>query len=427
VSTTTGDGRSTLAHSHTKYDVIHLGFTDTLSSNSAQAFALTENNLYTTQAVSEYLDHLRPGGVLEVSRLYKLVGDEALRATILALQTLKDRGVADPAGHVVVVLGHDILGELFGTVLVKNEPWTPAQLARVRALARARGDGVAYAPGGPYRLEWRGLHAASSPQAFCAHYPLDVCAPTDDKPFFFQMTRLSSLGSHGSGYIYATDPFEVLLVTFAILAVLSLLLVAAPLVLTSRDRRPPMRSLTFFAAIGIGFLAFEVVLIQRLVLMLGFPTYALSIALFALLLWTGVGSFLTDRMRDERRTLLWSLSAACVFIAIGVFALLPLIHALIGASFAVRVLVTILLLGPIGIALGMSMPLGLRRFSAAHPDGVPWAWGVNAVASVLASAGAIALAIVLGFQAATVLALVCYVLALIDVARSSASTGQMAR
>ncbi len=290
--------------------------------------------------------------MLEVSRLYKLVGDEALRATMLALQTLKDRGVAHPERNVVVVLGHDVLGELFGTVLVRNEPWTAAQLARVSALARARGGQIAFAPGGPYRLEWRGLHAAKSPQAFCAAYRLDVCAPTDDKPFFFQMTRLSSLGSHSSGYIYATDPFEVLLVTFAILAALSLALVAAPLVLTSRDRRPPMRSLVFFAAIGVGFLAFEVVLIQRLVLMLGFPTYALSVALFALLLWTGVGSWLTSGVRDERRMLLWALSAACLFIAIGVFALLPLIHALIGASFSVRVLVTVVLLGPIGIAWG---------------------------------------------------------------------------
>jgi hypothetical protein len=322
------------------------------------------------------------------------------------------------------VLGHDVLGELFGTVLVRNEPWTAAQLAQVRALARARGEGVAFAPGGPYRLEWRGLHAAKSPQAFCSAYRLDVCAPTDDKPFFFQMTRLASLGEqHGSGYIYATDPFEVLLVTFAILAALSVLLVAAPLVLTSRDRRPPMRSLAFFAAIGVGFLAFEVVLIQRLVLMLGFPTYALSVALFALLLWTGVGSFLTSGVRDERRVLLWALALACVFIAVGVVALLPLIHALIGASFFVRVLMTVVLLAPIGICLGMAMPLGLRRFSARYPDGVPWAWGVNAVASVLASAGAIALAIVLGFQAATVLALVCYVLALVDVWLSARDVG----
>jgi hypothetical protein len=418
VTTRAGDGRSELARRDTKYDVIHLGFTDTLSSNSAQAFALTENNLYTTQAVDEYLDHLRPRGILEVSRLYKLVGDEALRATVLALQAPRDRGITDPERNVVVVLGRDVFNELFGTVLVRNEPWTAAELARVRALARSRGQGVAYAPGGPYALEWRQLHAASSPQAFCDRYRLDVCAPTDDRPFFFQMRRLGSVGHTGQGYLYSTDPFAVLLVTFAILAVLSLALVAAPLLLLSRDGRPPMRSLRFFAAIGVGFLTFEVVLIQRLVLMLGFPTYALSIALFALLLWTGIGSLLTHQVRDERRTLLRALAAACVLIVVSIVALLPATHALIAAPFAARVVITILLLAPVGIALGMAMPLGLRRFSAAHPDGVPWAWGVNAVGSVLASAAAITLAILYGFRVATLLALLCYLVALVDVARS---------
>jgi hypothetical protein len=154
------------------------------------------------------------------------------------------------------------------------------------------------------------------------------------------------------------------------------------------------------------------------VLMLGFPTYALSIALFALLLWTGIGSLLTDRVRDERRTLIGALTAACALIAISIAALLPITHALISAPFAIRVVVTIFLLAPVGIALGMAMPIGLRRFSARHPSGVPWAWGVNAIGSVLASAAAITLAILFGFRAATVLALVCYLVALADVVRS---------
>ena len=199
VHTTIGDGRSTLARDHSRYDVVHLGFTDTLSANSAQAFALTENNLYTVQAVDEYLDHLRPDGVLAISRLYRLVGDEALRATVLALDALRRRGVSDPAAHVVVLQGRDILGERFGTVLVRRRPWTPAEVARVRRLAPERDGSVAFAPGGPYADEWAQLHAAPSAEAFCASYRLDVCAPTDDKPFFFQMRRLGSLRAHGGG------------------------------------------------------------------------------------------------------------------------------------------------------------------------------------------------------------------------------------
>jgi hypothetical protein len=415
VHTRIGDGRSQLGQRDARYDVIHIGFTDTLSANSAQAFALTENNLYTVEAFDEYFDHLRPEGVLDVSRPHRLVGDEALRATVLTLEALRRRGVERPERNVVVALGRDLFGGLFGTVLARTRPWTAAELARVRRLARERGHGVAFAPGGPYRREWRLLARASSPEAFCTGYRLDVCAPTDDRPFFFNMRRLESLGSADPGYIYAVDPFSVLLVTLAILTLLSLALVAAPLLAGARVDRPPLMALGFFAAIGLGFLTLEVALIQRFVLFLGFPTYALSVVLFALLLWTGAGSLLAGSVRDARRALTGSLCLACVTIAAAALGLAPLLEALLDIPFGLRVAVTVALLAPVGIPLGMAMPLGLGRLAALHPGGVPWAWGVNGIASVVASAGAIAIAIVAGFPAATLVALACYVGALAHV------------
>jgi hypothetical protein len=412
VHTRIGDGRSTLARDDATYDVVHIGFTDTLSANSAQAFALTEANLYTVEAFGEYLDHLGPRGVLDVSRLYRLVGDEALRVTVLTLEALRRRGVADPSRNVVVVLGRDIFGERFGTVLARNTAWTAPELARIRRLAHERGEGVAFAPGGPYADEWAQLHAAPSVRAFCKGYRLDVCAPTDDKPFFFQMKRLGSFGQTGSGYIYAVDPFVVLLWTFAILAVLSLALVAAPLMLTARRERPPTGDLVLFAAIGFGFLTLEVALIQRFVLFLGFPTYALSVVLFALLVSTGAGALVTARVRNPRRALTVALAAGCALIAASAFGLRPLLEALITLPFAARVAMTVVLLAPLGAALGMAMPLGLQRLAALHPASVAWAWGVNGIASVLASAAAVAIAIVAGFPAATLVALGCYLVAL---------------
>ena len=412
VRTAIGDGRSELARRDTRYDVIHIGFTDTLSANSAQAFALTENNLYTLEAFDEYFEHLHPDGVLDVSRPHRLVGDEALRATVLTLEALRRRGVERPERNVVVALGRDLFGGLFGTILARTRPWTEAELGRVRELAAERGQGVAFAPGGPYRLEWAGLASAPSAQEFCEGYRLDVCAPTDDRPFFFNMRRLDSLGSSGPGYIYATDPFAVLLVTLGILTVLSLALVAAPLVAGARADRPPLAALGFFAAIGVGFLTLEVALIQRFVLFLGFPTYALSVVLFSLLLWTGLGSLLSGRVRRPRETLGRALAVACLVIAAAAFALEPLLTALLEAPFGVRVVITVLLLAPLGVLLGMAMPLGLARLAALHPDGVAWAWGVNAIASVVASAAGIAVAIVAGFPAATLVALACYLGAL---------------
>jgi hypothetical protein len=409
VDTAIGDGRSILARRDRRYDQIHLGFTDTWSGNSAQAFALTEANLYTLEAFDEYLDHLRPGGVLNVSRLRRALGDEALRATVLTLEALRRHGVDRPERNVVVLLGRDIFGERYGTVLARLEPWTRPELDAIRRLARERGDGVAFAPGGPYRLEWAKLAAARSPLAFCDGWRLDVCPPTDDRPFFFNMTRLGSIGDGTPpGYVTSVDPFLVLLITLAILVALCAVAFAVPLALGPREGRPPLSSLSFFAAIGLGFLVLEVVLIQRFVLFLGFPTYALSIVLFALLLFTGAGSFLSARLGDPRRVLITALAASVLLIAAAAAGLQPLLRALIEEPFALRVAVSVAVIAPFGLALGTAMPIGLRRLAARHPAGVPWAWGINGIASVVASVLAVAVAISFGFTAATLVALACY-------------------
>jgi hypothetical protein len=411
-----GDGRSTLAARDTLYDQVHIGFTDTLSANSAQAFALTESNLYTLEAFDEYIEHLAPGGVLNVSRLRRLVGDEALRATVLTLEALRRNGVPDPTRNVIVVLGEDYFEGEYGTVLARMEPFTQAELALVRRLADERGLGVAYAPGGPYRKEWAELARAPDHMTFCRSYELDVCPPTDDKPFFFNMRRLSDVGgARAEGYFYSIDPVLVLLATLVVLVALALLAFALPLALVRGPRRPPAGSLVLFAAIGLGFLVLEVSLVQRFVLFLGFPTYALSIVLFALLLFSGLGALLTTRWQRPRRSLTLALAIAVALILGAAYGLEPLLSALIGLPFAARVAIAVILLAPFGLTLGAAMPIGLARLEELHPGATPFAWGLNGVMSVVAAVLAVAVAITFGFRATTLVAFACYAVALGDV------------
>jgi hypothetical protein len=412
-----GDGRSALAARSTRYDAINIGFTNTLTASAGQAYALAENNLYTVEAFREYFDHLRPRGVLSVSRLYRFAGEEALRATVLALAALEEDGARDPERHVLVLLGRDALEAVFGTVIVRREPFTAAEVARARTLARERGADVVFGPGGPARREWAGLARAESLDAFCTGYRLNVCPPTDDKPFFLNSVRLGDLGTArpGEATFIARTPFVVLLIALGILAVLCAVALLAPLALRRGQPRPPARALAFFAAIGLGFLLLEIVLIQRFVLFLGFPTYALSVVLFALLVFTGLGSYASARWSAPRRSLALALAAACALLLLVAFALGPLVHALIDAPFALRVAVTVLALAPVGLALGTAMPTGLRRLDALHPGAVPWAWGVNGACSVLAAVLGIAIALVAGFTVTTLVALGCYLLALADV------------
>ncbi len=411
VRTVIGDGRSVLSARDTLYDQIHIGFTDTLSANSAQGFALTENNLYTVEAFLEYFDHLKPNGVLNVSRLLKLVGDEALRVTVLALAALEEAGVENPKHNVVVILGRDLLGPYTGTVLARKRPFTPREVTLIRALAKQRAAGVLYAPGGPYQGDWQRLAEAPDYRSFCRQHALNVCPPTDDQPFFFSMHRLSQMGAREGGYFYAADPVSVLMLTLLILMILSAVALGLPMALLRGEGRPAAGSLSYFAAIGLGFLLLEMTLIQRLVLFLGYPTYALSVVLFSLLVFSGVGSALSARFANPRRALLVDLALISLLTAAIAFGLQPLLRSMISLPFAARVCVAILLLLPIGTALGVAMPIGLQRLAALAPSGVPLAWGVNGFMSVLASVLGVAAAIHFGFTATTLLACGCYVFA----------------
>jgi MFS family permease len=178
--------------------------------------------------------------------------------------------------------------------------------------------------------------------------------------------------------------------------------------------RPPGRAVLFFAAIGLGFLLLEIALIQRFVLFLGFPTYALSVVLFSLLAFTGIGSLLSTRLGDARRTLIAALAFACILIAAAAYGLQPLLRELVEWPFAARVALSVVLLAPAGLALGMAMPIGLTRLAGLHPGAVPWGWAVNGIASVLGSVLAVAIAVTWGFAVVTLLALASYLVALAD-------------
>jgi hypothetical protein len=320
----------------------------------------------------------------------------------------------------------------------------------VRRLAAERGDGVLFAPGGPFRGAWKqlaaslGMEAQGAPphdpagtesarnaaavasagdgsadfsarlQRFCTGWSLDVCPPTDDRPFFFSMRRPGQLGEKLPGYHYSVAPDDVLLLTLLILAALSAAAFLLPLVAVKNAPRPPLSAVGYFAAIGLGYMLLEVVLIQRMVLFLGFPTYALSVVLFSLLLFSGIGSYLSSRSRSARATMLQALIALVVMLGATALFSLPLVHRLIHLGFAARVAAAVLLVAPLGAVAGAAMPLGLKLFGRRYSRSVAYAWGVNGICSVLASVLGVAVAMHLGFAAATLAAAACYLLALLQ-------------
>ncbi|MGH7814688.1 MAG: hypothetical protein ACREQI_11890 [Candidatus Binataceae bacterium] len=352
-----------------------------------------------------------------MTRYYRQADLEALRATVLTLEALRRRGVKNPRRNVVVILGHDFWNVLFGTILAQVKPFTAAQMVQIRELAKQRGDGIAFGPGEPGLLEWRQLTKAKSPMEFCTHFLLNVCPPTDNKPFFFDQRRLEDIGSEPATISPLTiHPMLILLLTLVMVVVLSMLFLAAPLILVRNAGRPPARDLSFFAAIGLGYMILEIVLIQRFVLFLGFPTYALSVVLFALLIFTGIGSLLSERFALSRTALMVALASAFLMIGASAATLQPLLRHLILLSFPARVGISVAIIAPMGVAMGMAMPAGLRRIKVLYGAGVPYAFGVNGIASVVGSVFAVAAAINFGFAAVSIIAALCYLAALVQTA-----------
>jgi hypothetical protein len=157
----------------------------------------------------------------------------------------------------------------------------------------------------------------------------------------------------------------------------------------------------------------EVSLIQMLTLLLGYPTYSLSVTLFGLLIFTGIGSLLSERLRWSRARTLQALAGA-LFLVVAFLQLgLPaLIDGIVGTPLAVRVGFAVVVIAPVGLVLGSFMPLGLETVSGltSHSrEYVAWAWALNGFFSVITSIASTILAMSFGFQVVLGLALLIYI------------------
>jgi len=408
-----------------QYDIIQASLVDTWAATAAGAYALSENSLYTVEAFDDYLDHLTDRGVLSVSRWVF----DGLRLISLAQDAGARRGW-NPADRLAIVQQDKV-----ATFLLKKTPFTPAEIATLEKAAADLGFAVLYLPGRPSphfgdtRDEYPRLILAPDRHAFYRAFPLDVTPTTDDRPFFFNTTRLRNHAfiapfARAAGLqrataanpgAWATGGLTALLILLAISAALIALFILGPLAVTSRTAlgRGWFSSLAYFACLGGAFMLIEVALLQRFVLLLGHPVYSLTVTLFSLLLGTGLGSMLSRRVHDEG--LRTAAALACLAVAaIGLLwaSVLPaVVRAAIAAPLAARIAVAVALMLPAGMVMGMPLPAGVRLLAARQPALVAWAWGINGALSVLGATLAVFIAMNWGFSVTLVCGAAIYAVA----------------
>jgi len=418
----------------TPYDLVELSLADSFAASSAGLYALNEGYLYTVEALRSYLRVLSPGGFVAITRWIKLPPRDTLKIFATAAEALASSGIASPGNHLVLIRGLQT-----STLLMKNRPLTPAEIALTREFCAARAFDLAWYPGMP-DSEANRFNVLSSPHfhtgarallgqdrdAYLADYKFNLQPATDDRPHFYHFFKWSTLPEvlslRGRGGTALLDAgYLMLIATLSQALLASALFVLLPLAFlraggSSRVRLERTRVLLYFFLIGIAFFFLEVAFIQKFVLFLHHPVYAVTVVLTAFLVFAGVGSAVSGPL-GIRYGARWTVRFSIVTISVlGIVYLLLLDRVfafMLSAPVWAKIAVATGIIAPLATGMGMPFPQALDRLGHSNPSLVPWAWAINGCASVVSAVLATLLAIHFGFTAVIVSALVLYVLTLV--------------
>lgn len=431
------EARSYLARTDQRFGIIQISLIDTWAATGAGAFALTENSLYTTEAWDLFLDRLTDDGLLAVTRFYRTADEradveplETYRTLALASQVLTDRGSSDPREHLAVYVQPTGMEVDLATVLTSPTPLSAADRAELDAVASDLGfhavltDDVAADP------MFEALVRPGGPGPAIDRVSGDISPPTDNRPFFFQMADLETLWRGGGSVdeVIIRPVFVLGLLTLTVVA-LAVVCLALPWVLRRRtaaagsnvpvDARSSWPYFAYFAGIGLGFLLLEIAQLQRLSSFLGHPTYGLAVVLFSVLVFSGLGSMLSEPISRWRGATPVLVALVAVTAVTG-FVTPRIVHATTGATTPVRILIAVVLLAPMATLMGMPFSLGMRAATAAGHVPTAYLWAVNGALSVCASVLGVAIALFFGIATAFAAGVGAYVLSLVASTRMRA-------
>lgn len=430
--------RAFVRSSAQRYDLIVLAGGDSFASSGAGAQAASEQYALTVEAVRDYLARLSPRGMLTVTRWSKQPPRDELKLLATAIAALRMHGVDDPARQLAAIRNWDA-----STWLIARGPFTAAERRALWRFTEENGFDIVHAPelqqdpaqrfhALDHTYLYDGARALLSPQAreYIRHYRFAIAPARDDRPYFGHYFRWRSLPElwrlRDQGSAVLLDSGYLLLMAALLQAVpLALLLVLLPLRVLPRpaagvSELSRTRAAAYFLALGLAFLLVEIAVLSRLTLLVGHPLVAAGVGLAAFLLCAGAGSLQTQRWLWRRGAANESAVVARIrwtVFAIGLglawqFAVFFLVHAY-GAGWPVwlRAVAGLTGIAPLAFAMGMPFALGLARLAHSAPAFVPWAWGLNGCASVIAAILALVLAMAFGLRATLLFAFVLYVIA----------------
>jgi predicted membrane-bound spermidine synthase len=406
------DGRRFISSSDSKYDRIVIKLVDSWAAQLAGGYALSENYLYTVEAFRQYLRHLdEDNGMLvmvrwnfELPRLMPLVAE--------SLRQEKQGGNSEDIRKQILVV-ENRPGLYFESnnkqtiypvlLIIKNNPFTDSEINLAKERVANNNARVIAMPGGyiepPYDtlLFDKNYYHSQQLQESDLRAILELKPPTDDSPFYFAKEQV---------------PNQMILLLETVLgvsAVLALLLIYY----SRRNRALPIMSSTsswfhmiFVIFIGLGFMFLEITFIQKFLLLLGTPIMALTVILFSILLSSGIGAYLSGKLfyKSPYKAVVVSIPLL-VGIVLAYYGFLQgIIDSSIIMQLPQRIMLTFALLSPAGLLMGFQFPSITRMASmhsnqGEHTDGnITLLWGINVIASVIATVLTAISSMVIGFN-----------------------------
>ena len=418
-----GEGRTSLARDPRRFDVVQASLTDTWAATAAGGFVLAENGLYTVEGWTALLNALTPRGVLTMTRWYLAAAPiETHRLVALAAAALEDAGVPDPRGHVLLFTGPPVTptdDPVFGavrhaTIMISRAPFTPAEVRHIRGVGDRHGYATLAAPGlaGPDTTVAALLEPERRARVIADH-PYDISPPTDARPYFFlqlrprDIARLLTTDAPSDLSEVSLHPVRVFTaLVVAALAVTGLVLMLSKGLTTAGDRTAPLVLRGYFVAIGLGYMLVQLGLHQRLIVVLGHPTYALAVVLFSLLLGTGFGAAMSRRFVD-RPELAWLAIVAVITAVWAGFDGLAALERIAAEPLRLAAAASLVLL--VGVVLGFGFPLGVALAAPGGERIVQRMWAVNGAASIAGAALAALVGLAAGSRATVLAGLACYI------------------
>lgn len=409
------EARSYINAANRKFDLIQLSLIDTFAATQAGAYALTENNLYTIEAFKTYYDHLTDQGFLSISYWMHPNGTEAmLKLTGAATVALQKQGITNPRAHLAIVHKDGLDdGRGVANLLVKKESFSNEELSGIQQYCDEMGFHIILSPSGSPYESFRRISDVQSLNEYANNYQLNISPASDDKPFFFLLTRLS-IGKFLSEFkLFNFSAEYILFSLFLLMIVLTCLFVVFPLFRITQLTQFDISTLQFsiyFTAIGLAFMLVEMSQLTRLSSFLGHPIYSLSVVLFSFLVGSGLGSYFMGSIDSKKAIVTYTALFISICLLSAIFTTPALDH-FSRYSIALRMIVAILVVFPLAFFMGSFLPQGIRLLGQKKGPAALF-WGLNGAMSVLGSLLAMMFQISLGLNMTFLLGVLLYVVAI---------------